>query len=598
MKLLAKLTVSIVSIAMLLGIAAPAFAAYPYLTVTREGGQGNVRMVVQGADPYAQITLNRRQGTQLWTVISNFGQTDGSGYFTTISSLGSDSSSNVVDQYVTVGGQSSSVVQTYPYDNGGCGYNCGSSFTLGQTNLTLTSGQSSSISLSGNTNNAYVSTNSNSNVASASLSGNLLTVYGNVAGSTTISVCGSYSGQCLSLYVTVNGSFASTLSLSQTSATLNVGQTSTISVYNTSSLYVSSNSNSSVVSASVSGNILSLYGLQNGTSSVVVCSNNYSCGTAFVTVNNQGNNYGTVWFSPSSLNLNYNQTSSVTAYSSNYGGNYYLSSNSNPGVVSANVVGNTINVTAVASGTTSFSICQTNGNTCGYVSVTVTGFSYGNGNSLSFNTPTLPLGTVGQYYSYQIPVSGGVAPYNFSILSGQLPNGLTLSGNGLLYGTLRYGTNSYFSLRVTDNYGRSATANFTINSTSGSVLGASTNLNGQLISQNGTVYIVYKNIYTGFGSRSAFEGLGYNFGQIVYSNTIVQNSGYIVRSANSSHPWGSWIKSGGTIYFVHEFGLIPVPDYNTFISNGGQDYLVVKANSYDFRLSQLSNMVTNDARIR
>src|SRR6185369_12025168 len=98
---------------------------------------------------------------------------------------------------------------------------------------------------------------------------------------------------------------------------------------------------------------------------------------------------------------------------------------------------------------------------------------------------------------------------------------------------------------------------------SGSVLGSTTYNNGQLLSVGGTVYIVYKNSLVAFGNASAFLGLGYNFSQVSqgYTNNIPV-SGYVISTAHAAHPWGAWVKNGSTVYFVHELGLIPVPDWN------------------------------------
>ena len=49
--------------------------------------------------------------------------------------------------------------------------------------------------------------------------------------------------------------------------------------------------------------------------------------------------------------------------------------------------------------------------------------------------PTLPPGSVGVAYSQPITATGGTAPYTFSVVSGTLPAGLTLSSGGLLSGT-------------------------------------------------------------------------------------------------------------------------------------------------------------------
>src|SRR3989344_1741495 len=95
-------------------------------------------------------------------------------------------------------------------------------------------------------------------------------------------IVGGYTGGC-----TYNCGSPYGLSLSQTSVNLNVGQSQTVTAYNYgSSIYISSNSNPSVVSASVSGSQINLYGLMNGSSNVSVCASTggYACASIYVTV--------------------------------------------------------------------------------------------------------------------------------------------------------------------------------------------------------------------------------------------------------------------------------------------------------------------------
>jgi hypothetical protein len=47
----------------------------------------------------------------------------------------------------------------------------------------------------------------------------------------------------------------------------------------------------------------------------------------------------------------------------------------------------------------------------------------------------LPVGVVGQPYSYQVKTSGGNPPYTFFVSSGGLPPGITMSESGLMSGT-------------------------------------------------------------------------------------------------------------------------------------------------------------------
>lgn len=55
--------------------------------------------------------------------------------------------------------------------------------------------------------------------------------------------------------------------------------------------------------------------------------------------------------------------------------------------------------------------------------------------NLLITTNSLSNGVVGNFYSAQLTLSGGLAPYTWSLTSGTLPSGLSLSSSGLLSGT-------------------------------------------------------------------------------------------------------------------------------------------------------------------
>jgi uncharacterized protein (TIGR03437 family) len=80
---------------------------------------------------------------------------------------------------------------------------------------------------------------------------------------------------------------------------------------------------------------------------------------------------------------------------------------------------------------------------------------------LSFTTSSLPQGFIGQPYNAQLQVSGGAAPYTFSIISGSLPAGLSLSQQGAITGTPTTSGLNSVTFRVTDATG--ATAQVTLN---------------------------------------------------------------------------------------------------------------------------------------
>jgi hypothetical protein len=76
----------------------------------------------------------------------------------------------------------------------------------------------------------------------------------------------------------------------------------------------------------------------------------------------------------------------------------------------------------------------------------------------SISTSSLPNGTVGTAYSQMLTATGGTSPYSWTIASGSLPAGLTLSSNGLISGTPTAAVSSTsVTFQVTDTNNRTAT---------------------------------------------------------------------------------------------------------------------------------------------
>jgi sugar lactone lactonase YvrE len=77
---------------------------------------------------------------------------------------------------------------------------------------------------------------------------------------------------------------------------------------------------------------------------------------------------------------------------------------------------------------------------------------------LTISTTTqLPPGAVGVPYSYTLVAVGGSPPDTWSLTSGALPNGLTLSGTGVITGTPTATGTSNFTVKVTDISSANAT---------------------------------------------------------------------------------------------------------------------------------------------
>ncbi len=72
---------------------------------------------------------------------------------------------------------------------------------------------------------------------------------------------------------------------------------------------------------------------------------------------------------------------------------------------------------------------------------------------MNIATQTLPQGAEGDSYSQALQAVGGTAPYTWSVDSGALPPGFTLTSGGVLSGTPPAGSASAYSftVRVTDS---------------------------------------------------------------------------------------------------------------------------------------------------
>ncbi len=71
---------------------------------------------------------------------------------------------------------------------------------------------------------------------------------------------------------------------------------------------------------------------------------------------------------------------------------------------------------------------------------------------LTVTTSTLPGGTTGQQYQAQLAASGGEPPYSWTITSGSLPAGLTMSSAGAIAGIPTATGNFPFTVKATDQF--------------------------------------------------------------------------------------------------------------------------------------------------
>ena len=374
-----------------MALAGRAYAATPAFSAFYTGNGDYVQMNITNADPNYSVLLN--YGSQMRAV----GMTDSNGAFSlTIST----------SQYgITPGGIVSVTVNSKPSNSLQWPYTTASTgaFSLTPSTLSLSVGQSSVVtaSVSGP---FFLSANSNPSVANASLNGSQITVTGNVAGVTTLTLClVSNTSSCATETVNVSGGATQALAFSQNNITLSSGQTTAVSITGGTGIYViSSNSNPSSVQATLNGSTVSLYaGSTSGSSVITVCSNNMSsCGAITATANSSLT--GALSFSQTNPIVAVGQATTVTVSGSV--APYYVSANSNPGVVQTSVSSNVLVVSGVVAGSATLTVCSAT-NACGTLLVTVNGLTP----AISFGQSNVTI-TVGQ--SSMIPIVG---PGNYYI---------------------------------------------------------------------------------------------------------------------------------------------------------------------------------------
>ena len=91
------------------------------------------------------------------------------------------------------------------------------------------------------------------------------------------------------------------------------------------------------------------------------------------------------------------------------------------------------------------------------LSITISLFNVPN-----ITTTTLQGGTVGQAYNQTLHATGGLGTLTWSVTSGSLPAGLTLSSAGTISGTPATAENSNFTVTATDTFGQSDTQGLSI----------------------------------------------------------------------------------------------------------------------------------------
>ena len=127
---------------------------------------------------------------------------------------------------------------------------------------------------------------------------------------------------------------------------------------------------------------------------------------------------------------------------------------------------------------------------------------------LAITTSSLTGGSVNVPYSAFLAASGGVPPYTWSITSGSLPTGLTLSASGGISGTPTSQQTSTFTAQVSDSQAPSSTATATLSLT---INGPTFRLNGNYVfsfsGYSGSSLVLQAGSFTSDGQGNITNGL-------------------------------------------------------------------------------------------
>ncbi len=353
------------------------------------------------------------------------------------------------------------------------------------------------------------------------------------------------------------------LPLSQTSLTLSVGQNASIAASVSASLTITNNTNSSVSSATISGNNINVSAVNLGLDQITVCATNLGCNNISVTVVSSGSSLpASIYLSQNSISLTSGQNQTISLSGS---GNYSISLNSNPGIASASVSGNNLNVSALSVGSTSINICASGSNgasTCTGLQVTVTKpitqIATTTEPIVSFSQSEVTL-SVGQSQTVTIY---GSAPYSItnntnqdsvtaSITGGNNSNTIDLHGaatGGANITVCQFGTTVCANLYVYVPVQGTTVAQSTTPPTISSLSITSANNNGSIMSVGNNLTITFST------------------NQIVSTPTVTIGGSSVKVSGNGSGPYSASYTITGNETKPLKF----VVDFNNTAGSGGQ----------------------------
>jgi Putative Ig domain len=227
--------------------------------------------------------------------------------------------------------------------------------------------------------------------------------------------------------------------------------------------------------------------------------------------------------------------------------------------------GGVISGTPTAVGTTNFKVQVTDSQTP-TAAVDIASESITVNNALSVTTSSLTSGSVNVPYSASLIAAGGVPPYTWSVVSGGLPAGLTLSASGFISGTPTAIETANFTVQVADSQTPPATATAPLSLT---IAGPTSRLNGNYVFslsgyQHGALEL-QAGSFTADGQGNITNGL-MDSNSPTGVHTKLSFTGTYSLDATNTGPMTLIIPALGT--FTYQLA-VPASGTIRFIQNGG-----------------------------
>ncbi len=618
-----------------LALAAPTALAASFSYSATADGNNTIRIQIRNAEEFSEIDFFARQGSTLSTTIDDLDETDGDGDFSGSVRPGFDFSNGSIETHVTVDGErSNTVIVNGDDDDNDCDFfdDCdddddNDDVRASDTSVNLDHDDSVRITLSGAEDDEYfIEDSPTSSIATADLDDDRLTIRSdNRDGDTSVEVCDEDDeNDCVTINIEVDDDgnddddcdfFGDDcgISASDTSVNLDRDDSATVTLFGSSNdrYFIEDEPDDDIATASLSGNRLRIESEnRSGGTSVEVCLqiNSSDCVEIEIFVDDDDNDDDDCDFfddcdddddvDASRTNVNLDQDDSTTVtLSGGEDDRYSIEDAPSSSIATVSLSGDRLTIRSRnRDGETEVEVCdREDDNDCVTIDISVDednndddDDSFGD---LQFFPSSVSLQT-GQSTQITAFRNGFESSLRLSSNSNSSVASVSINGNNINVFGLNPGSTS-LNICTTDNDDCGS-----LFVTVSGVLGSSTFANGTLVNDNGTIYILYRNTKAGFTNFSAFLGFGFEPGDITFASTANIPSGFTISSSQQSHPWGSWVKNGNTVYFVHESGLIPVPSFDVFHNNGGQDRLVVPMNGFDFSLPIMGSMGFSDSRLR